>query len=97
MLRNLMILPDGTALFSGADQANAIQSVTLTQCVNSDEDLTLGSVCANMMEATILTPGVACPWGPGMRWSCIRWMGMDSAAKWGSLYWKSPPGLRRTP
>lgn len=65
MLRNLMILPDGTALFSGADQANAIQSVTLTQCVNSDEDLTLGSVCANMMEATILTPGGGLSLGAG--------------------------------
>lgn len=61
MLRNLMIFSDGTELFSGADQANAIQNVTLTQCVNSDEDLTLGSVCANMMEATILTPGGGLP------------------------------------
>lgn len=57
MIRHLICLPDGTALFSGADQVNAVQSVTLTTCVNSGEELTLGSACAAMMEATLITPG----------------------------------------
>ncbi len=56
MLKNLMILPDGTEIFSGAGTANALQSVTITQQVNAGRELTLGSACANMLEATILTP-----------------------------------------
>ena len=56
MLRNLIILPDGTKLFSGTGTVDAIKSVTLTELVNSGDELTLGSACANMLEATILTP-----------------------------------------
>ena len=56
MIGHLICLPDGTELFSGAGTVNAIQSVALTECVNNGEELTLGSVCANMLEATILTP-----------------------------------------
>lgn len=56
MLRNLIVLPDGTELFSGAGTVNALQSVTLTQCVNNGTELTLGSACANMLEATLITP-----------------------------------------
>lgn len=56
MLRNLLILPEGTKLFSGSATENAIQSVTLTQCVNSEVELTIGSTCANMLEATLITP-----------------------------------------
>lgn len=41
---------------SGTGSANAIQSVTITECVNSGEELTLGSVCAGMIEAKILAP-----------------------------------------
>lgn len=41
---------------SGTDSANAIQSITITECVNSGEELTLGSVCASMIEAKILAP-----------------------------------------
>lgn len=32
----------------------AIQSCTLTECVNRGEDLTLGSTCANSLEATLM-------------------------------------------
>ena len=56
MLKTLLILPDGTELFSGNAVENAIVSATLTQCVNSGEELTLGSTCANMLEAKIITP-----------------------------------------
>ena len=56
MLRNILILPDGTELFSGTGTTNAIKSVTLTECVNCDEELTLGSTCANMIEAQLFTP-----------------------------------------
>ena len=56
MVRNLIVLPDGTALFSGATETNAIQDVTFTDCVNSGTELTIGSACANMLEASIITP-----------------------------------------
>ena len=56
MLKNLIVLPDGTELFSGAGTVNAIQSVSLTQRVNSGTELTLGSTCAAMLEATLFTP-----------------------------------------
>lgn len=56
MLKTLIVLPDGTELFSGVGETNAIQSVTITECVNGAQELTLGSCCANMIEAKILTP-----------------------------------------
>ena len=57
MIKNLLILPDGTELFSGTEASSAIQSVTLTQCVNADKELTLGSVCASALEVKLITPG----------------------------------------
>lgn len=56
MLRTQIILPGGRELFSGADAQVAIQSVTITECVNSAEELTPGSVCANMLETKVLDP-----------------------------------------
>ena len=59
MLKTLIVLPDGTELFSGVRTENAIQSVTITECVNGAQELTLGSCCANMVEVKILTPNGA--------------------------------------
>ena len=56
MYRHLLILPDGTELFSGPEQKNALRSVTVTQCINSGEELTLGSVCACELQAELITP-----------------------------------------
>lgn len=56
MLKTLIVLPDGTELFSGAGTANAIQEATITECVNEAQELALGSTCANMVEAKIITP-----------------------------------------
>lgn len=58
MLKNLLILPDGTELFSGPGTDWAIGSVTVTECVNTGQELTLGSVCAAMLEATLIAPGL---------------------------------------
>ncbi len=66
MLKNLIVLPDGTELFSGVSGVNALQSVTLTQQVNAGTELTLGSACANMLEATLLTPEGGLNIAPGM-------------------------------
>lgn len=57
MKRNLIVLPDGTKLYSGTGTQNAIQSVTVTESVNSGTELTLGSVCCSCLEATIINPG----------------------------------------
>ncbi len=56
MLKNLIVLSDGTELFSGEGTVNAIQRVTLTQQVNEGRELTLGSVCAGSLEADLITP-----------------------------------------
>lgn len=56
MYKHLLILPDGTELSSGTEQENALQAVKLTQAVNSGEELTLGSACAAMLEAELITP-----------------------------------------
>ena len=56
MYKHLLILPDGTELFSGAEQENALQSVTMTEAVNSGEELNLGSVCACELRADLITP-----------------------------------------
>lgn len=56
MYRHLLILPDGREIFSGPEQENALQSVTVTQCVNSGEELTLGSACACELRAELITP-----------------------------------------
>ena len=66
MLKNLIVLPDGTELFSGTGEVNALQNVTLTQQVNSGAELTLGSACANMLEATMITPAGDLTITPGM-------------------------------
>lgn len=56
MLRTLVILPDGSELSSGIGQENAIQSMTFTQSVNDGTELSLGSVCANMVQLQLITP-----------------------------------------
>lgn len=56
MLRSLLILPDGTRLFSGETGQPAIQSMTLTECVNDAQELVTGSACANAVEVSIIIP-----------------------------------------
>ena len=65
MFRTLIVLPDGTELFSGVGTVNAIQSATITQCVNGTQELTLGSACANMLEAKLITPNGGLTVGAG--------------------------------
>ena len=58
-MKNLIILPDGTEIFSGINETTNIRSTYLKQCVNSETELTLGSVCASILECKIQTPGGA--------------------------------------
>ena len=57
MLKTILVLSDGTELSSGAGTTDAIQSTALTECVNEGQELSPGSVCANMAEITVFTPG----------------------------------------
>ena len=56
MLKTIIVLPDGTELSSGVGQANAIKSITITECVNDGQELSLGSTCSNMVELTVISP-----------------------------------------
>lgn len=56
MIKTIIVLPDGTELSSGVGATNAIQSVTITASVNDANELSLGSACANMVEAKLITP-----------------------------------------
>ena len=53
MLRSLIVLPDGTEIFSGQPHGNAIRSATLTQTVNSGTELELGSTCSSELEISL--------------------------------------------
>lgn len=57
MIRNLLYLSDNTCIGSGVDQTNAIQNCTVTECVNSGKELTIGSTCCACLEVKIFAPG----------------------------------------
>lgn len=56
MEKYIIVLPSGEEISSGVDTVNAIASIKHTRAVNSGTDLNLGSVCAAMVEATLITP-----------------------------------------
>lgn len=56
MEKHLIVLPDGTEIFSGYGTTNAIQSISHTSSVNRGTELTLGSVCSDMLEVKLFTP-----------------------------------------
>ena len=57
MLRNLIVLPDGTEIASGLGAKHTIQNATITASSNSGTELAPGSVCADVLEAKFFTPG----------------------------------------
>lgn len=56
MLKNLIVLPNGTEIFSGGEADNAIEITSIKECVNNETELTLGSVCASMLDIKIKSP-----------------------------------------
>lgn len=58
-MKTLIILPDGTEIYSGDFRGNNLRCATLKQCVNSETELTLGSVCAAILECKLQTPNGA--------------------------------------
>lgn len=57
MLKNLMVLPDGTEISTGAGTQNSIKNVETTSRVNDSAELSIGSVCASAIETTIFSVG----------------------------------------
>lgn len=56
MDRHLIVLPDGTEIFSGLGTTNAIQTISHTSSANKGTELTLGSVCSDMLEVKLFSP-----------------------------------------
>lgn len=56
MLRNIIVLPDGTEIATGLGAQHTIQSINLTQSANKGTELTPGSVCSDALEAKFFTP-----------------------------------------
>lgn len=61
MYKTLVKLPDGRMLSSGDVGEDAILKYTLTQAVNDGPELNPGSVCASVLELTVLAKTQKCP------------------------------------
>ena len=60
MLKNVLVLDDGTEISAGKVGHNAVQSLTCTETVSGTTDLCPGAACANKLEITIwVEPGSA--------------------------------------
>lgn len=59
-------------LYSGADQQNAIQNCTITWTSNKAVDLTMGSVCAAMLECKIIAPDGGLTIDAGSRFQAFK-------------------------
>lgn len=57
MLKTIIVLPNGREISSGPDAVEAVQSLRFTETVNDDRELSPGSVCSNMVEVRLITPG----------------------------------------
>lgn len=57
MWLTLIVLPDGTEIFSGPGSGPKVQSSTIKQIVNDGQEFSIGSVCAARFECNILNPG----------------------------------------
>lgn len=75
MLKNLIILPDGTEISSGLVNDNAIMSCTYTQCCNDGAELSLGSVCCNELELKLYMKDGTLPLSAG---GVIRYYKLDT-------------------
>lgn len=86
---NILVLPDGTELSSGRAGENAIASLTLTACVNEDKELTLGSVCAAQLAATVLLEN-ACSIQAGQELTLYRQDSLGNREKLGIFITEKP-------
>lgn len=72
MLITFIVKQDGSTLASGLRHDDAIQSATLTQCVNSGTELTVGSVCAAMLQLQLFAPQGSMPLSTGEEFTAYK-------------------------
>lgn len=77
MLKHKLLLADGTVLTSGESTGSAIRSVTLTEQVNSGDDLCPGAACAACAEIELWVPENSLPIAQGETLTLVR---VDTAA-----------------
>ena len=73
MIKNILVLDDGTEISAGTVGQNAILSLTCTETVSKTTDLCPGAACANKLEITIwVEPGTDLPITSGTRLTHYR-------------------------
>ena len=73
MIKNILVLDDGTEIAAGTVGQNAIRSLTCTETVSKTTDLCPGAACSNKLEITIwVEPGTDLPITSGTRLTLYR-------------------------
>ena len=73
MIKNILVLDDGTEIAAGTVGQNAIRSLTCTETVSKTTDLCPGAACSNKLEITIwVEPGTDLPITSGTRLTHYR-------------------------
>ena len=73
MVKNILVLDDGTDIAAGTVGQNAILSLTCTETVSKTTDLCPGAACSNKLEITIwVEPGTDLPITSGTRLTHYR-------------------------
>ncbi len=72
MQRQLLVLSDGTEIYSGPNEAVSIRSCTYTESVNDGTELTPGSAVAAMLEVSIIDKTGALTIGQGSELTYYR-------------------------
>ena len=73
MVKNILVLDDGTEIAAGTVGQNAILSLTCTETVSKTTDLCPGAACSNILEITIwVEPGTDLPITSGTRLTHYR-------------------------
>ena len=73
MIKNILVLDDGTEISSGTVGKSAILSLTCTEAVSKTTDLCPGAACSNKLEITIwVEPGTDLPITSGTRLTHYR-------------------------
>ena len=80
-----LILAGGEEISSGYQKTLSLQRVSLSQWVNTQEALTCGSVCADCLEASLLSQQEHIPFLPEILWNFEkmgRRSGFSTAKSW---------------
>lgn len=72
MITHVIVLEDGTEISSGSASTNALMNVSVTELVNDDVDVSIGSVCATVFKANLITPGAGLNISAGSKFTAYR-------------------------